>query len=49
MNRRLMLALPAQVDLAAAGLAASADGQTLQATSKPGNPSNPLFPEDPEF
>ena len=49
MNRRLILALPAQVTLAAVGIAASAHAQTPEATSKPADPSNPLFPDDAEF
>jgi hypothetical protein len=49
MNRRLMLALPAQVALAATGIAVSAHAQRTQATSKPAGPSNPLFPDDAEF
>jgi len=49
MNRRFMLALPAQVALAAAGMAVSAHAQSTQAPSKPAGPSNPLFPDDAEF
>ena len=49
MNRRLLLALPIQVALAADGLATGAHAQTPQAPSKPPGPSNPLFPDDAEF
>src|SRR5277367_1492695 len=52
MSRRLMLVLfaqAAQAALAAEGMAASAHAQTPQATSKPADPSSPLFPDDAEF
>jgi hypothetical protein len=46
MNRRLPLALPIQVALAAEGTATGASAQTLQTTSKSAGPPNPLFPDD---
>ena len=49
MNRRLMLALPAQVALAAVGIAESAHAQAPQTPPQLAGPSNPLFPDDAEF